>query len=134
MSTISAPPSATSALFPKLLGGLAVLLFGLGMFNLPLPPWALEMSKEWGPAFFLLLLLGGGLVRWLPKDAITNFITAHQSQAIAMHAMSVSLKEISGQAGKLDELKELLIEMTLDQKVNAERMQRIERHLLYGQP
>lgn len=132
MLNASPPPSSSAsihsapAILPKLLGGVAVLLFGIGVFNFHLPNWGIELSDKWGPAFFLTMLLAAAAVRWIPKTAIQDFVTAQQGQAFALHAIALSVKEINErQSDKLDDIKAQLDSALINQRVMLRQMEHL---------
>lgn len=99
-------------------------LVGLAAFDMPI--WFIDLSKLWGPAFLLLAFGAVGIVHYIPRSVIGDFVTAQQNQAIAMSSISQSLHEISGQGGVLQDLKDILLEIRLDQKVMADRLRHME--------
>jgi len=129
MSTTSAAPSASSAGgsgWIKLLGLLSALVFGVGFFNLRLPPDLVEMSKNWGPTFLLLIGIGAGLKYWIPKTAFSDFIAAQQGQAVALHAISLTLSEGNAkQTDKLDDIKTSLDSALINQRVMLRQLEEL---------
>ena len=106
-----------------------------GFAALDMPAWFIDLSKLWGPAFLLLAFGAAGVMHYVPRSVIGDFVTAQQRQAIAMSSISDSLKEMSGQAGRLDSKLDLIIakeeEMLLDLRVGTERFKRLEEALLH---
>lgn len=117
----SANPSsdALRKLAPLALGAAAVVGSQVGV---DLPPWVQEMLKQWGPAGILLL----GVAYYVPRTAIRDFISATQAQAVAMQKVGDQLQVMTGQAGKLDELKGLMEDVNLNQRVIIDRLKNLE--------
>lgn len=127
MSNGSANPSATSPLWVKLLGVAVLLPFGIGLISLQLPPWAEEMARDWGPAFVLMLIFGAGFYRYVPHTAMGDFLSAQKEQAVAMTAIAISLRDISGQGGKLDEINSRLEDTLINQRVMMRQLEMIQK-------
>src|SRR5262249_35114124 len=102
-------------------------LIGIGVIPLRLPPWAEQMSYTWGPTFLLLAGLAAGFVHYVPRTAVSDFLIAQKEQAIAMTAISLSLQQISGQAGKLDALTEKVDTSLINQRVMLRKLDAIEK-------
>lgn len=127
-------PTSNSSSKPNLALKIVSLLFavaiGIGVVSFRLPPWAQDMASDWGPGFVILGMLAAGMVHYLPRNMVSDFVDAQKQQAVAIFSISVSLQQMSGQGGKLDEIKEILSEIQMDQRVSAERLRRIEeRHV-----
>lgn len=103
-----------------------------GLVSFDLPPWAIKMASDWGPAFLLLLGAAAGIAHYVPRNIVKEFVTAQQDQAVAMSAISHSLQEIAGQGGALAEIKEMLGEIKMDQHVYGQRLIRLEEKIIYG--
>ena len=111
--------------------GLVIGAGAAGFISLDLPPSAAQMAKDWGPGFVILGLFSAGVCHYVPKNILSDFVKAHQDQAVEMRGISNSLHQISGQGGKLDDIKSTLDELVLDQGVNAQRLKRIEERFIY---
>ena len=86
----------------------------------------LELARNWGPAFLILLAIGWVFVYYVPRHTIPTFLRTNQDQALAMQSMSRSLEVISGQNGKLDELISLQRDLNLNVGVLGDRMAKLE--------
>lgn len=100
--------------------------------TLDTPVWVVDLAKLWGPAFLLLTGAFAGLLYYLPRTAVSDFVQAQKDQAVALSHISISLTEISGHNGKLDAILEMQKEILVDLKVGTERFRRIEEHLFNG--
>ncbi len=58
--------------------------------GLDLPPWAIDMLKQWGPAGVLILGVGW----YVPRTAIKDFIEAQKGQAVALNSLAESVKSL----------------------------------------
>src|SRR5436190_24097375 len=74
-----------------------------------LPPWAAELTKNWGPVVLVILLLVGLLFRFVPKDAVQQRFNAQQAQAASNAIIAASLQNISGAGGRLDKIEDQVV-------------------------
>lgn len=111
---------------PALAVGGAIVASSSGVLNFDLPPWAIEMLKQWGPAGVLFL----GVAYYIPRGIVKDFIIAHQEQAVAMGKIGDQLQVLNGQTGKLDEIKAMLQESHLSLMVITDRIMAIEGRLV----
>lgn len=72
---------------PLIVGAAAVAGSTLGA---DLPPWAQKMLEQWGPAGVLLL----GIVWYIPRSAVQDFIAAQKDQAVALTSVAESIKAL----------------------------------------
>jgi len=72
----------------------APLLIGAGAVaastQIDFPPWAIDMLKQWGPAGILILLFAW----YVPRTAVTEFISSQQAQAAALTALAENVKQL----------------------------------------
>lgn len=100
-----------------------------GALTIDLPPWAVDQIRQGGSAIFVLVLVFAGIGYYVPRDAIRGFIKAQQDTAVALGGIKDQLQIMSGQAGQLHEIKEVLSEIQIGQGVITDRLKSIERGL-----
>ncbi len=105
---------------------------GAGLVSLDLPPWAVEMTKLWGPGFLMVLCVFGGVAYYVPRDTVPRFVQSQQDAAIALSGIKDQMQIMSGQSGQLHEIKETLSEILTHQHVNGERLKTIETAIGHG--
>jgi 4-amino-4-deoxy-L-arabinose transferase-like glycosyltransferase len=93
------------------------------------PSWVVDLATLWGPAFLLLTGAFAGMLYYIPRAAVADFVQAQKDQAVALSTISVSLTEISGHNGKLDSILDMQKEILMDLRVGTERFKRLEEHL-----
>lgn len=108
------------------LAGAAGAAIAAGALNLDLPEWLKEMTRLWGPGFLMIATIFGGVAYYVPRETVPRFVRSQQDQAVQMGRVADQLQIISGQAGQLHEIKEMLAEMSTTQDVMGERLKRIE--------
>lgn len=96
------------------------------------PSWVIDLAKLWGPTFLLLTAGFAGLLYYIPRSSVSDFVQAQKDQAVALGQISLTLTEITGQRDKLDRILANQEEMKLDLRVGAERFKRLEEGLLHG--
>ncbi|MGE0680004.1 MAG: hypothetical protein AB7P69_03700 [Candidatus Binatia bacterium] len=106
----------------------------VGLFSgLDLPPWLAKMAEQWGPGFAMVLGIFAGIAYYVPRTFVKQFADAQTAQALALHDISRSMQEMSGQSGKLegkiDRLLQQHEEILLDLRVGSERFKRLEEGL-----
>lgn len=111
---------------PALAVGGAIVASSSGILNFDLPPWAIDMLKQWGPAGVLFI----GVAYYIPRGIVKDFIIAHQAQAVAMGKIGDQLQVLTGESGKLDEIKSMLQESHLNLMVITDRIMAIEGKLV----
>ncbi len=93
-----------------------------------LPGWAYEMTKLWGPGFLMVFTVLSAFFYYVPRDAVQKFIVSQEGQVLALQKVGDKLEVMIGQAGKLEEIKEMLIESQVNQQVITDRLKNIETH------
>lgn len=63
---------------------------GTGLIDINLPPWVIDMLKQWGPAGVLIL----GFVYYVPRDSLPALVRSQQAQAVAMTSIAESLRAL----------------------------------------
>lgn len=120
-----------ASLFPLCLFFLtcgAVATATTGLLLTDLPAWMQQAAADWGPAFLILAGLAAGVVHYVPRDMVPNFVKAQQDQAVALVSVARSLHEISGQGGKIDRLQNSLDDALINQRVMITKLNHLEGH------
>ena len=118
----------------KKYGPLALIGGGLatGALALDLPPWLIAWGDKWGPGFLMIFGVFVGVMYYVPRGVVKDFVSAQQDQAVALGGIKDQLHIMTGQAGQLHEIKEMLSEMQIGQGVITDRLKIIERGLADG--
>ena len=77
---------------------------GIGLITSKLPPWADEMAKLWGPGFVILGVVILGIMRYVPVNAIPEFIRLQERQAQSLDRISLVLDIVVGPNGSLQKI------------------------------
>jgi len=109
--------------------GAAIAGLATGLVTLDLPPWAVEMTKLWGPGFLMIVGVFGGIVYFVPRDTLPRFVVSQENVAVSMAGIKDQLQIMSGQAGQLHEIKEMLSEIQTTQGVHGDRLKTIETRI-----
>jgi len=86
-----------------------------------IPPWGVKLIETQAVGMLGFLVTLGCVVYFAPR-----LIAALQHQALAMTAVAEQMRVMSGQSGKLDDIKSSLDDMNLNIAVFAERLKNIE--------
>jgi len=94
-----------------------------GLVALDLPPWAVDMLKQWGPAGVLFM----GFAWYVPRGTIPAFVKAQQGQVVALEKISDAMEKVAGQESRLEQL---MNESLINDRVMVNRMNRLEELIL----
>ncbi len=66
----------------------------VGIAAYGLPPWAIDMTKLWGPGFLMVLAVFAGIAYYVPRDLIKQFFQSHKDQAVALTSLADAVKNL----------------------------------------
>ena len=132
-STIS-PQGGNGSSALRKYGPIAALATGAvglatGALTIDLPPWAIEQIRQGGSAIFVLVMVFPGIGYYVPRDVIRGFVKAQQDTAVALGGIKDQMQIMAGQAGQLNEIKDMLSDIQTTQSVHGDRLKTIETRL-----
>mgnify|MGYP001585015792 CR=1 FL=1 len=115
----------------KKYGPLALIGAGLGTgaLALDLPPWLIAWGDKWGPGFLMIFGVFAGVMYYVPRGVVKDFVSAQQDQAVALGGIKDQLSVIAGQNGQLNDIKDMLSDIHTTQSVHGDRLKTIETRL-----
>lgn len=66
----------------------------VGIAAYGLPPWAIDMTKLWGPGFLMVMGVFGGVAYYVPRDMVPRFLKSQEEQAVALGSLAESVKSL----------------------------------------
>jgi len=103
---------------------------GVGLASLDLPPWLITELQKYGPVSLLIFGLALGIKYFVPQDAVVRFLQSQQDLAVSTARVADQLQVLTGQAGKLDQIIEMIEEVKFNSDIFGDRLVRIEEHMI----
>jgi len=115
---------------PAAVGAIAAGALGLASDTFTLPPWMIKQIEQGGSAIFILVLIVVGVIYFIPRGSVERIIKSQEDTAAALAKIGFQLGVLTGQTGKLDEIKLMLSESHINLMVITDRIMAVEARLV----